>query len=257
MEKPKYVMMKHALDADGKLIDIKDATTGKECNCTCIVCGGKVIAKNKSFEGRKKDIFFAHEGTNTIHENESYLHILTKEIIRNACVIAIPLTRDKRILLNHKPDMVTLVAFQLRLSEVFLEKGLEGCDIVPDVTAYLDNGICVLVEVVVTHDIDEKKMSVFEGLNRYPVLRIDLSEVARSISEEDLFEAICKTGKYSEWVYFPHREPTQKQVAVLKPRPRIPTRRIDIDQLAERQSKKSYYSYSHYTRKNYSKKRKR
>lgn len=257
MEKPKALMMKYALDADGKLIDIKDATTGKECNCTCIVCGGKVIAKNKSFEGRKKDIFFAHEGTYSLHDNESYLHKLAKEIIRNACVIAIPLTRDRRIMLYHKPDMVTLVAFQLRLSEVFLEKGLEGCDIVPDVTANLGDGTCVLVEVVVTHDIDEDKMSVFERLNRYPVLRIDLSEVTKTISEEDLFEAICKTGKYSEWVYFPHKEPTQKQVVVLKQRPRIHTRRIDIDQLAERQSKSNNSSYYHYSRKSYSKKKKR
>lgn len=74
-------MTKHyifqALNADGKSVYIDDVPNGKNCDCTCAECGGKLIAKNK---GRIKVHHFAHEN-DSIRCSQTALHLLAKEIL--------------------------------------------------------------------------------------------------------------------------------------------------------------------------------
>lgn len=66
------------------MIDIFDAKNGLKCECTCICCGDRLIAR----QGSIKEWHFAHEsGADCAGGVESALHLAAKQIIKNEGLI--------------------------------------------------------------------------------------------------------------------------------------------------------------------------
>ena len=166
------IMTKHyilqALNADGKAVYIDNVPNGKNCDCTCAECGGKLIAKNK---GRIKVHHFAHEnGNDNIRCSQTALHLLAKEIIAEEKRIPIP--RNGQIDF-HQTDSIE--------QEKFLG------DIIPDLYASCENRPYI-VEILVTHEVDEEKLQKIMQ-HKISAVEIDLSEKTFE-SKEDVKVAI-------------------------------------------------------------------
>lgn len=152
-------MTKHyilqALNADGKSVYIDDVPNGKNCNCTCAECGGKLVAKNK---GRIKIHHFAHEsGNDSIKCSQTALHLLAKEIIENEKRIPIP--RNGQIEF-YKTDFIE--------QEKFMN------DIIPDLYATCEKRPYI-VEILVTHEVDETKLQKIMQ-HKISGVEVDLSD---------------------------------------------------------------------------------
>lgn len=165
-------MTKHyilqALNADGKSVYIDDVPNGKNCNCNCAECGGKLVAKNK---GRIKIHHFAHEsGNDSIKCSQTALHLLAKEIIANEKRIPIP--RNGQIEF-YKTDFIE--------QEKFMN------DIIPDLYATCENRPYI-VEILVTHEVDEEKLQKIVQ-HKISGVEVDLSDKCFE-SKEDLRRAL-------------------------------------------------------------------
>lgn len=72
----------YAVNSMGQLVGIDDVPTGLNCSCFCPACKQPLIAKN---QGKNRTHHFAHHsGVECDYAVESMLHILAKEIIREA-----------------------------------------------------------------------------------------------------------------------------------------------------------------------------
>lgn len=152
-------MIKHymlqALNENKESVYIDDVANGKDCNCTCAECGGKLVAKNK---GKIKVHHFAHEnGNDTIKCSETSLHLLAKKII----------VEEKRI-----PSFVNGQIRFVSVEAVEEEKNLG--DIKPDLYAEY-NGRPVAIEIYVSHAIDEIKFNKIQN-HKLTTFQINLSQ---------------------------------------------------------------------------------
>lgn len=142
---------------------ISEVSNGLACNCICLKCSSELIAANN---GQKQIPHFRHKHTtNCDGSPETGLHLLAKQIISESNSIRI----SNNIRFNY--------------SECLVEKFL--FDIVPDIQLKDEHGNLWIVEVFVTHKVDQKKLSKIKGFN-LNCLEIDLSNVDRHISKEDL-----------------------------------------------------------------------
>jgi hypothetical protein len=108
---------------------------------------------------------------------------MAKEILENRQEIALP-----------KPaDPTKLYAIE----KVDLEKRLG--DIVPDVTVYIE-GRPILIEVVVTHGIEEQKRKAIRELG-ISTLVIDLSDETRTISKDELAQIVVEGTEKKRWAF--------------------------------------------------------
>jgi hypothetical protein len=108
---------------------------------------------------------------------------MAKEILEERREIALP-----------KPaDPIKLYAIE----KVDLEKRLG--DIVPDVTVYIA-GRPILIEVVVTHGIDERKRKAIRELG-ISTLVIDLSDETRTILKDELAQIVVEGTEKKRWEF--------------------------------------------------------
>ena len=206
---------------DGKTIlisELTEAERGGNCNCTCPACGEPLIAK----KGNKNRHHFAHKTDSTCdiaHANESALHRYAKEIIQ----------AHKRILLPgweithsdlYKTGYNIHVAQQVKISlppkcapfffsfkSASLEKQMG--QIIADIAVTLPNKD-LLVEIAVTHPVDEKKKAYIKEQD-IPMIEIDL----KALLKEDLtapnikdtiIRAILNNSENRKWVHNPEKE---------------------------------------------------
>lgn len=74
---------------DGKTISVEEVPLGKRCGCVCLNCGKPLVAKNRRFSGRKKELHFAH-ATGGVHcDRNTLLHTLAIETIKRGIEKAI------------------------------------------------------------------------------------------------------------------------------------------------------------------------
>lgn len=82
LQKHEVRMLTHALNMDGKIVNVDDVPTGQKCLCICPACKEPLIAKNN---GSVRVHHFAHQsGTECALAYESMLHRLAKERVQSA-----------------------------------------------------------------------------------------------------------------------------------------------------------------------------
>jgi hypothetical protein len=200
---------------NGKLVDVKDVESGLNCGCVCPACWQPFVA----YKGQVLKPHFKHKAASSCtYSFESALHYMAKEIVAEKKYLDLPdieevlpfqfaayYANENFIPFNSKYTRV-------RFDKVEVEK-YEN-DFKPDLKCYVGNSV-LLVEITVTHGIDEAKLQKIQS-NNIPLLEIDLSAYGQEITRQKVREALynVKDLHPRRWVYNPKM--TSKEAAFHK-----------------------------------------
>jgi len=140
--------------ADGAIMHISEVTRGLGCDCICMGCRRRLVAKKG--EARLRTHHFAHhfDGTaDCISSGESRLHLHAKRIIERHGIIGLPAVE----ITDHRGK--TRIACRERviaLNDIRLEQA-DG-DIVPDIVAIQPDGRRIFIEVCNFHKCSPEKL---------------------------------------------------------------------------------------------------
>ena len=196
-------IQEYALDENGNPIHINqidESHNGLACNCTCPICGERLIAR-KGHGG--KTPHFAHQQnspcTHPEYIKQSNIHAMAEQIFLEEKEIELPSL--SMLAGNYIAHFFTGGKWQIE--EVALEKRIS--DFIPDIILKKDGDI-LLVEIYVTHAVDEDKRKKIVEAN-LPVIEIDLSEfVHDDMAKEDLRERLREKSRM-KWIHLPGAVP--------------------------------------------------
>jgi len=245
-------MVKHLYGLrDGKIVSISDISIdqkGLKCECICPSCKGKLEAC--SLQGKVARYFrhFTEQGDvyaacDAVHANQSALHMLAKEILKEETFLAVPSVKiERESILTDLPGYIVR-----QLPPVYEFKKVTTLEItsvreetqfgsfIPDIILDTPSGY-YLIEIAVTHFVDPDKAKKVAN-NKIPMLEIDLSGfVNREISRENLRKHLVYNIFLKKWIYYPHarnyaKAYYERQSAVLRYRFAIKARERTKDKL--------------------------
>ena len=174
---------------DGKVVEVKQVERGLACQCICLGCGGRLVAK----QGTKVVWHFAHEQPSEgLSCGESALHLAAKAALQTLSSLWLPsatwrLESLHDILGREVPVNVVGAKRETGVSAVELEVSRACTDggIRLDALLATTQGP-VGVEIRVKHAVDEVKKSRLADL-KMPVVELDLS---RYVDECTTFEQL-------------------------------------------------------------------
>ncbi|MDW2322699.1 competence protein CoiA family protein [Vibrio sp. 1159] len=151
------VKMTRAFDQNGDVVSIDHVENGRRCNCTCIVCGTPLLAR----QGTRNHHHFSHvTQCNCDWSGETELHLLAKEVfLTDKCLTFTWLS------LNSMPYNI-----DVHFSDVHQEVTLGTLR--PDIVGTTIDGERVLIEICVTHPCDSSKIQEYrrQGQNVIEIL---------------------------------------------------------------------------------------
>ena len=166
----------------------------------CLACGEQV----HPVRGKKVSHHFRHRSRKSCaHATETTTHRIAKQIIEDAGRILSPPVFAKGLLGRKKLHDEKMLTLHHVVSEVRLD------NIVPDIMAYVGTRP-ILIEVCVTHAVDDHKKKKIEDRN-VAVLEIDLSAVARGASYAQIEQAVL-TEAPRRWIHNPKSEEQARQM---------------------------------------------
>ncbi|MEW8537469.1 MAG: competence protein CoiA family protein [Candidatus Thiodiazotropha endolucinida] len=143
---------------NSKVVHIDDVANGLACGCSCPVCGGALVAKNR---GQKQHHFAHHSSEECSDALETALHLLAKQILVESKCIFLPELKARasskdRVGKKYVEEELIVSPGLYQLDNPLHEKKIG--DVVADVFA-THKGHELLIEVSVTHFVDKKKKS--------------------------------------------------------------------------------------------------
>lgn len=179
------VLIPFALNvAENRYVDATNVPSGRACGCVCPGCGRPMIARLPRRSRRTPH--FAHEpGCECANAWESALHKTAKQIVGEAFALNLPL-------------FDTGLRWEWKMSASFLEKPHSG--FIPDVTTQDEDGAVMLVEIRVTHAVDEAKEAKIRSA-KVTCVEIDLSRVRRHILYAELEKKLLAGGYPVRYVH--------------------------------------------------------
>ena len=188
----------------GRLVDVGQVEPGIKCNCTCAVCGHKLVAR----KGTRKVHHFAHyKAEECVGSLETALHKAAKEILERNKYLKIPevstglITRDIQLY----PEQT------IYFDRVYLEKRFNN--ITPDLIIE-SNGKQLIIEIAVTHFIDKEKVMKISDLN-ISTLEINLSNIDRQITLAFLEKILVEETENKKWIYNSKENNFKKKIHAL------------------------------------------
>ena len=189
----------YALDASDKMVYIRDVERGRACNCRCPKCKEQLVAK-LGHEGGRQPHFAHHKGSDCHGSYMTALHLLAQQIIEEEKVLMLP---------DYHGLYIKNVTKGIKLESVSLEETISSRngEIRPDCIGYIqgkDNKLYrLLIEIFVTHDIDENKIQIIQSLNEY-CIEIDLSDLIDSeFTRESLSKRLKEDKADRKWICCP------------------------------------------------------
>lgn len=171
---------------DNKVYHINDSIVTKHSdNFSCPECGKKLIVK----KGNIKEHHFAHDKNSECSnpKEETLLHLLSKEIVENSQVIFIP-------------DGTFFKGSQYNYTKVNSEETIEN--IKPDIILEDELKNKLIIEIYVTHKIDDDKLDKMKKIN-IPTIEIDLSKFQREFDYDELKSFILNDKSSKKWIIMP------------------------------------------------------
>ncbi|PCI45491.1 MAG: hypothetical protein COB41_01325 [Proteobacteria bacterium] len=184
---------------EGRIVHVDEVSRGDKCGCNCPACGGKLRAN----QGKIKRHYFSHQfEENCVQALESALHLAAKKVLSKAVKIKLPNLRvevDACDSLGHThraSKKLVDARKNYKINNTIIEKsyGNIRADVMLDI-----EGKELLVEVAVTHFIDEEKLNRIKERN-LSTIEIDLSNVPRSVGWKEVEDYVL-SGKNSTWVF--------------------------------------------------------
>lgn len=177
---------------DGNPVHISEVEKGLACGCVCPACGEPLVAK----KGTKMMHHFSHvSGSECEHGYESSLHIAAKTILTKARKIVLPMVYaefETDTFYCARP--VTDGPVEMQIDSVELEKRVDS--IIPDIIVYSKNRP-LLVEIFVTHKVDEDKIAKIKQLG-LSAIEIDLHRI--DSSRDSLEELLVDNVDHKRWL---------------------------------------------------------
>lgn len=172
---------------NGNLVHVSQVNKGLSCDCICPYCKSTLIAK----KGKQNSYHFAHyKSSDCGNGYETALHILAKDILKETTKILGP---DVYIGASN----IKLPTMSINYDTVMLEYKLNN--IIADLVV-LKNNKPLIIEIFVTHKIDDIKFNKIKELN-LSTLEIDLSKLDRVISKNELRDILLYDTKHKKWIY--------------------------------------------------------
>ncbi|MBF6650708.1 hypothetical protein [Methylobacter sp. BlB1] len=220
---------------DGKLVHISEVPSGLACGCICAACGVRLVAK----KGKINAHGFAHyKSDECAHAVETALHHAAKQVLEESAQIALPeLLIHEQVngevygrFISKSGTAEVCVEHTAIIDDINLEKRLGR--VIPDVIAHI-NGSRFLIEIAVTHFVDESKENKLHEL-KIPCIEIDLSDVARDADLEAIRKEVVASVNNKKWLFHSDAEPIRSKLksdlqAALQ---------IEIDQIYEQEQEK-------------------
>ena len=188
---------------DGVLVHISEVESGLKCNCTCPACNAKLVAR----KGSIKEHHFAHARDEDCKKGtETVLHMMAKSILEKEKHIRVPkvyvLTKFTSVHYQGHDFPCGYIEFAseemyIRFDRAELEKKVD--EFIPDVALYSGNQ-CLLVEIKVSHGVDESKLQKIRS-SGISVLEVDLSSLTGTITESELRELLVENTAKKKWIY--------------------------------------------------------
>lgn len=177
---------------EGELVSISEVERGLQCNCTCPACNAQLVARR----GIQKRHHFAHYKADPCkYGYETALHMAAKKIIEKAGAIWIP---PIYLPFHRTPSYNLLQEWrEIKIDKVMLEQRFGS--IIPDIIIEVE-GHPLIVEIFVTHAIDNEKLMKIKKAN-VSALEIDLSKMARYITQEELQHILLKDSAEKKWMH--------------------------------------------------------
>lgn len=188
---------------NGIVKSISDVPNGKACGCTCLVCGSALIAAKN---GKIQQPHFRHKSiAECTTSPETYLHYAAKEILERNKRMILPACRmlvtAKNISFsNDKYNYCAKNArtdMDITFDTIASEKKFH--DYIPDIIATFCGKI-LIIEIVVTHDVDSDKMHKIESSAADAAIRIYLGDLDRATTSEQLEQIILNPTWRTTWI---------------------------------------------------------
>lgn len=175
-----------------KIVHIDEVPNGINCKCVCLNCGKLLVAKNN---GKVMEHHFAHyKAKECKFAYETMLHKLAKEIFEEDFNFIILPTREKYF--NEVCRYLDESKIYSEFVKVEIEKNLGN--FTPDILLKDKNSKLLLVEIKVTHEVDDEKREKIIN-KKLSCLEIDLSNLNRYITKNELKEYIKNNSKI-KWI---------------------------------------------------------
>ncbi|MDQ9169000.1 hypothetical protein Q8A64_01115 [Oxalobacteraceae bacterium R-40] len=198
-------LISYARAANGDVASIHDVPSGLACACTCLACQEPVIAR----KGAVRRWSFAHGADRPMPcewAAETALHYAMKQLIAEERRILIPQlaisVQQKTSYGETLSKSKTFPEQEIALDTVYLEYSVHP--IRPDVVA-VSNGRKLLIEIVVTHDVDETKRTHIKKIGA-SAIRINLKRFERTVDRDALHRLLLESCPEKEWIYHSRRE---------------------------------------------------
>jgi hypothetical protein len=197
-------------ESDQRLYEPRAVPLGKLCGCICPGCRQPVYAKH-CMSGIRVPHFAHAPGSDCANGFETALHLAAKQLIESRGVLAFPellvsidITDD--LGRTHKPEKQLAPAGRRALASVALEQSMG--QIRPDVRVDAEGLGDVLVEIAVTHFVDQYKLGQIKQTG-IAAIEIDLS-MLRDATFEALELALFDNPAGTRWLYHPDEARTRR-----------------------------------------------
>jgi len=189
---------------DGELVHISQVENGLTCNCVCSSCGEKLIARTRSKKAERLKSFAHQSRVDCAYGFQTAIHLRAKDIIKEAGRIKLPkydLVIGRHDLFSGQYISCELFTDEYDLEEiddVVLEKKID--DYIPDVVIVCKSGKRLLVEVAVTHFVDQIKLSKIRR-SGISAIEIDLKEHKTDFNDDFLRHWLIDDTSKKAWLY--------------------------------------------------------
>ena len=192
-----------AAKANGELAHISEVKNGLQCGCSCPACGTALIAR----QGKVREHHFAHaNGAECAQAVESALHLAAKAIIAEHRQMVLPAVEIEFPHSTWRRGIAQERRYEIESVDVERKLGA----IIPDIVVRV-GGRTLLVEVKVTHGVDDQKLKKIRELG-LSCVEIDLSGIERGLSRENLQEVIIDDSASKHWVHNVRAHEERKKV---------------------------------------------
>lgn len=186
---------------NGQVVHVTQVERGLVCGCICPACQQPVLARRGSIRIHH----FAHANrTNCPGAAESMLHRAAKAIVATLTDIHLPAYRRCRSRRGaHWIEASTGTAILREVREPIESAQVESpmASIIPDVMLLI-KGKRLAVEIVVTHDVDTRKLRVYRN-HDVPVVRIALDWQDQWLGPETFRQKLADDLKCKAWLFHP------------------------------------------------------
>lgn len=199
---------------DGQLYEPRHGANGKDCGCICPGCHHPLIARQNA-----PTPHFAHApGQDCKTGGETSIHYAAKQLIAERMKISLPAVNLQFPGgYGDKPCTQSLYTSTLRsLSEVRIEPWLDGFR--PDlVVVDLDRPREILIEIAVTHCVDESKLAQIKNRGLHAV-EIDVSSAREKMDFALLTKVLFDVPSSGVWLHHPRADELEQEYLVKRER---------------------------------------